>query len=72
MIQTTADAIIAAVPIGADHAIRQREIWKRAGMLGAESSAGIYLFEALASGTVKRRKHPIPTGFVWLYWRDAE
>lgn len=71
MTQAMRDAILAAIPAGSDHAIRQREIWKRAGQVGAESSFGTYLFELTASGEVKRRKQPIPTGFVWLYWREA-
>lgn len=64
------DAMMAAVPEGSENAISQREIWKRAGQVGAESTFGIYLFEALASGDLKRRKHLIPTGFMWLYWRE--
>lgn len=70
MTESTRDKIIAAVPVGEAFAISQRAIWKRADV-GAQSSCGIYLFEAIASGTVKRRKQPIPTGFVWLYWREA-
>lgn len=67
---TTLEAMMAAIPEGAENAISQREIWRRSGSIGAESTLWIYLFEALASGGLKRRKHLIPTGFMWLYWRE--
>lgn len=71
MTKAMRDAILSAIPVGSDRAISRSEIWKLAGQVGAESSFGTYLFELTASGAVKRRRHPIPTGFMWLYWREA-
>ena len=62
--------IIAAVPIGESNAATQRQIARSYGV-GSESTWGIRLRTAVNDGKIKRRKEKRPSGFAWVYWREA-
>ena len=72
-LQVTAEmsnVIIASVPIGEGNGATQREIGKIYG-IGAASSIGTKLRQAVDDGSIKRRKQMRPFGFAWVYWREA-
>lgn len=65
------ERVFEAVPIGEARAVRQRDIWKRLD-IGAETSVRQFLEALRIEGRIYRRQMPIPSGFTWMYWREAE
>jgi len=66
----TSDQIIATVPIGEGNAATLRQIAINYG-IGAESTWGGKLRQAVKDGKIKRRQEMRPSGFAWVYWREA-
>ena len=67
---TSLDQVIAAVPIGESNATTQRQIALSYG-IGAPSTWGAKLRQAVGDGSIKRRKEMRPSGFAWVYWRKG-
>ena len=66
----TLENIIAAVPIGEGNAATPRQIALTYG-IGAESTWGGKLRQAVKDGKIRRRQEMRPSGFAWVYWREA-
>lgn len=68
---TVSTDALAAVPTGPENAATSRAIWQRMGCW-SEISVGNQLVVLAEEGAIKRRRGPIPSGFVWLYWKEPE
>ena len=66
----TLDQISAAVPCSESKTATQRQIAQSYG-IGAASTWGMKLRKAVNDGKIKRRKEMRPSGFAWVYWREA-
>lgn len=62
--------ILKSVPVGEANATSSREIWKAVDCW-AEVTISRRLAEATDAKQVRRRKHEIKHGFVYLYWRES-